>query len=204
MRYRIRPADDDMKAAVLAGALPLTPERVMSWPKVGLVPAGRRVPGPRALPAQGDRPVELFVTHVEGEHGSVWVGEGADAPVAAAAVWAADSPESCGDVLAGLEEELPAITGGHRATFERSERELAPYRPTGPLWTLVAVGAEESRCPEGWGSTVLAPGLRRTDDDGVPAWRRPTSTICPATVHLASRRRPAQPPCPTAVPGPGA
>lgn len=109
--------------------------------------------------------------------GAVWIVEGA----ASVAMWDPPSPADGGPRQAGPALELPADT---LARLEAYDAAVYTALPTFPHWYLGIVATHPEHAGRGWGRTLIAAGLDRAAEDGLPAYLETTN---PNNVELYRR-----------------
>ncbi|MEV0898469.1 GNAT family N-acetyltransferase [Actinoplanes sp. NPDC049802] len=129
-------------------------------------------PDPEAYPAQAAAFFGyLFDKRVRKE--TIWtIGGGASV-----AIW---EPPSGGDTPAG-EIDLPS---GALARMKEYDEAVHAALPDGPFWYLGVLGTDPASAGRRWGRAVMAAGLRRAAEDGLPAV---LETSRPASVDLYRR-----------------
>jgi ribosomal protein S18 acetylase RimI-like enzyme len=104
--------------------------------------------------------------------GSIWTVDGVST-----AIW---EPPSGGDEPAG-ELDVPADALARVKAYEDA---LHGALPAGPFWYLGVLGTHPAVAGRRWGRAVMAAGLRRAAEDGLPAV---LETSKPANVELYRR-----------------
>lgn len=87
---------------------------------------------------------------------------------AAAAFWLPPGVESDGEALGALVES--SVADEKKAVLGQVMEQMAQVHPQEPHWYLALVGADPSRHGQGLGSTLIKEGLRRCDEQGLPAY----------------------------------
>lgn len=85
-----------------------------------------------------------------------------------AAVWS--PPDAWQMGLRELLHDLPAFLSPRTPFVLRGMHGIEKRHPKGPHYYLSILGVEPARQGEGLGSSLLGPGLRRCDEDGVGAY----------------------------------
>jgi GNAT superfamily N-acetyltransferase len=98
------------------------------------------------------------------DHGAAFV----TADGAAAAFWLPPGVESDGDALGGLIAR--SVADDKQAVLGQVVEQMAQYHPHKPHWYLALVGADPSRQGHGLGSALIKEGLRKCDEQGLPAY----------------------------------
>ncbi|GGN75940.1 N-acetyltransferase [Actinoplanes lobatus] len=129
-------------------------------------------PDPEDYPAQA----AVFFGHLFDKRvgrGTIWtIGGGASV-----AIW---EPPSGGDVPAA-EMDLPADALARVKEYDEAVHLALPGEP---FWYLGVLGTHPASAGRGWGRAVMAAGLRRAAEDGLPAV---LETSKPANVDLYRR-----------------
>jgi GNAT superfamily N-acetyltransferase len=98
------------------------------------------------------------------DHGAAFV----TADGAAAAFWLPPGVEPDGDALGAVIEQL--VADEQKAVLAQVIEQMAQFHPHEPHWYLALLGADPSRQGRGLGSTLLKEGLRKCDEQGLPAY----------------------------------
>jgi ribosomal protein S18 acetylase RimI-like enzyme len=98
------------------------------------------------------------------DHGAAFV----TAEGAAAAFWLPPGVESDGDALGALIEQ--SVADEKKAVLAQVMEQMAQFHPHEPHWYLALLGADPSRQGQGLGSTLIKEGLRRCDEQRLPAY----------------------------------
>lgn len=98
------------------------------------------------------------------DHGSAFV----TPDCAAAAFWLPPGVESDGDALGALIEN--SVPDEKKAVLGQVVEQMAEFHPHEPHWYLAVVGADPSRQGQGLGSVLIKQGLRKCDEQGLPAY----------------------------------
>jgi len=112
------------------------------------------------------RAQRMYLERVGLPHGRVWVC--GDGDVDAAAVWT--TPATDVRLFAELAPLAREIAGDRAAASEAAALVLQPHRPAEPVWFLATVGVRPERQGRGLGWSVLVPGLRAADAEGLPCF----------------------------------
>lgn len=109
----------------------------------------------------------LYLAAVALPRGEVDVGVSEEG-LSAVAVWFRPSAVPA-EVWADVGPAAAALAGTRAAAAAEADAALAPHRPTGDHVVLASVGVAPGRQGSGRGGQVLAPGLARADEAGLPA-----------------------------------
>jgi GNAT superfamily N-acetyltransferase len=85
-----------------------------------------------------------------------------------AAFWLAPSAEVDGDAVARILDE--SVPPGVLADVNAMFGEMAAYHPTTPHWYLPLIGVEPDLHNKGLGSALMKEGLKRCDEEHLPAY----------------------------------
>ncbi|MGY1653741.1 GNAT family N-acetyltransferase [Geodermatophilus sp. SYSU D01119] len=108
----------------------------------------------------------LYLAAVALPHGEVDLGV-TEEGLAAVAVWFRPSAVPAA-VWADVGPAAAAVAGDRAGAAAAADATLAPHRPTGDHVVLASVGVAPGRQGSGRGGQVLAPGLSRADQAGLP------------------------------------
>ncbi|WP_106321517.1 GNAT family N-acetyltransferase [Actinoplanes italicus] len=104
--------------------------------------------------------------------GTVWTVDGV-----AAAIW--EPPSGGDDPADGI--DLPADAGARMKEYDDA---VHAALPEDPFWYLGVLGTRPEAAGRGWGKALMAAGLRRAAEDGLPAY---LETSKPANVDFYRR-----------------
>lgn len=108
----------------------------------------------------------LYLAEVALPHGEVDLGI-TEEGLAAVAVWFRASAVPA-EVWADVGPAAATLAGDRAAAAAVADAALTPYRPAGDHVVLASVGVAPARQGSGRGGQVLAPGLRRAEQAGLP------------------------------------